>query len=483
MIGDLNETIVAIATAPGGAVRGVVRVSGIDALACVRRCFEPASELEWDTLHRAQNVSGSLQLPPPLGDLTAEMYVWPTQRSYTRQPTVELHLCGARPVLDATVRLLCMAGARLARQGEFTLRAFLAGRIDLTQAEAVLGVIDADNGAALQVALTQLAGGLRQPLDALRDQLLDLLAHLEAGLDFVEEDIAFVTDEQLLEGLATARQSADQLLHQIGRRQYADDIPRVVLRGWPNVGKSSLFNALAGRNAALVSRRAGTTRDYVTCHVPGHAGPFLLVDTAGTVDGRAGVDGDAQRAAVSQYEQASVELVCLDRSRPFQAGESERLLTPTTGARVIVWTKADLASKDRNAPQLSGNGPATNGPATNGPKSNSAEFPCADRWPEVLTSSVTRQGMESLKAVIDEQLTAHQPVGDVVPSTGERCRANLTGALDALDRAHDLVEQQGGEELVAAEIRHAIDGLGEVAGRIYTDDILDRVFSRFCIGK
>jgi tRNA modification GTPase len=182
----VDDTIAAVASPRGGAVRGVIRVSGPDTLACLEQCFRVSASRPLRALRVPTRVFGHLQLPGPIGALPCHLYLWPTTRSYTRQPTAELHTIGSPPLLDAALDQLCQHGARLAQPGEFTLRAFLAGRLDLTQAEAVLGLIDAENTADLQTALRQLAGGVSSPLLQLRSELLDLLAQIEAALDFVD---------------------------------------------------------------------------------------------------------------------------------------------------------------------------------------------------------------------------------------------------------------------------------------------------------
>jgi tRNA modification GTPase len=191
------DTIAAIASAPGGAARGIVRLSGPGVLDCLKRSFviadEQCSSLE--AILAAHAVRGTLRLPTTR--LPCELYYWPGARSYTREPLAELHTLGSPPLLASALAALCQAGARLAQPGEFTLRAFLAGRLDLTQAEAVLGVIDARGRTQLDAALAQLAGGLSAPLGRLRERLIDLLAHLEAGLDFVEEKIEFISSAEL----------------------------------------------------------------------------------------------------------------------------------------------------------------------------------------------------------------------------------------------------------------------------------------------
>src|SRR6056297_3606304 len=243
----LDETICAIASPAGGARRGIIRLSGAEAIPILARCLgEPTDRPEaaaWagrQPLRRQANID----LAAPLGRVLVAALTWPTSGSYTGQPAAELHLPGAMPILAAAIERLVAAGARPARPGEFTLRAFLAGRLDLTQAEAVLGVIDAEDPAALQTALDQLAGGLGKPLQLLRGRLLDLLSHVEAGLDFVDEDIAFIEDAALLESLRQIGRPLAAIADQLRHRDRSDVLPLVILRGKPNAGESRLLNAL-----------------------------------------------------------------------------------------------------------------------------------------------------------------------------------------------------------------------------------------------
>lgn len=456
---ELHDTIAAIASPPGGAARGIVRVSGPRTADLLAEALRDPSGGDCGTVlaaaRRPRVLPGSYRLRCGTVQLPCAAYWWPTQRSYTRQPLAELHTLGSPPLLDLMLRDLCDRGARVAAPGEFTLRAFLSGRLDLTQAEAVLGVIDARDPAELDAALRQLAGGLSAPLQALRDALMDLLAHLEAGLDFVEEDIAFITAEQLAAHLDAAQRDVARLLEQIATRDHWDDLPRVVLLGAPNVGKSSLFNALAGGEHALVSPVAGTTRDFLAAQLHHRGHKLLLVDTAGAAPaGPDPLDTAAQQQRADQQRHAALGLLCLDVSRPLSHAERTQLAAPDP-RRLVVLTKADLPPAD-------------------------------DAWPAdaLRVSSRTGQGLAELLQRIVQRLGGPSPQpAAVVTSTAVRCRAALHAALQSLQRAGELARDQGGEELVAAEIRAALDDVGEVVGAVYTDDILDRVFSRFCIGK
>lgn len=460
----MDDTIAAIASPPGGAARGILRLSGPGAPACAGRVFRAEPPRDLSAIRVPTAVAGSLVLDGLASPLPCDLFLWPTGRSYTGQPVAELHTLGSPPLLELALEAICAAGARLARPGEFTLRAFLAGRLDLTQAEAVLGVIDAADPRQLDVALQQLAGGLAGPLRQLRGSLLDLLADLEAGFDFADEDLPFITRAQLDGQLAAATRTVDRLLEQMASRRETAELVRVVLTGWPNTGKSSLFNALLGRTGALVSETPGTTRDYLTAELDlGGQVRCLLVDTAGIEPEAArladSVRRAAQAAAVGQAQSAQVRLLCLDSTRPLHAWEAAQLAA-CPEAPLVVLTKCDLPRR------LELTGAATSCPSA------------------VATSSLTGQGLGRLKKEIAAAvLAARAGEGDVVAGTAVRSRESLRLAAECLQRARQVLSVGSGEELVAAELRVALDELGQVVGAVYTEDVLERIFSRFCVGK
>ncbi|HEX5471851.1 MAG TPA: GTPase [Lacipirellulaceae bacterium] len=478
-----DDTICAIATASGRAARGMVRISGPAAVAIVKQVFEPSDDQSIEVLQSAAAVPGRvcIGLSGANRSVPCDLFLWPTTRSYTREPVAEFHTIGSRPVLESLLAAACRAGARLAEPGEFTMRAFLAGRIDLTQAEAVLGVIDARGAADLDAALAQLSGGLARPLHELRQELLQLLAEIEAGLDFVEEDIEFISSAELVDRIQSADELLDRVQQQMTLRHVANEEAQIALVGPPNAGKSSLFNAMTARfggNAnreenptppALVSPLRGTTRDYLVA-------PILLVGIRCQLIDTAGVDGDrhemkatssieslAQSLAAEQSKRATIRAVCIEA--PCVAHDSQwNEITKSIRAvdcDIIVLTKADLTPYAALPFQLS------------------VEIPA------VLTSSRTGYGLDEFAAAIRDRLdhTDSAQCGQVVSATANRCRESVRLSRQSLVLAAELVRAGGGNELVAIELRAALAELGKVVGAVYTDDLLDRIFGTFCIGK
>ena len=479
----LDDTIAAIASPPGGAARGIVRISGPRAMECLAGISGGADipvcrtrgteEVVGKNVHEVNMpfrqpppspsapcaIAASLHLPELHSPIPCDVYSWP-RRGYTGEPVVEIHTIGSPPLLQIVLRAVCAAGARLAEPGEFTLRAFLAGRIDLTQAEAVLGVIDADSDAALDAALGQLAGGLARPLHRLRDDLLDLSAHVEAGFDFADEDLPFITPEELDRRLAEAESQVVAVVRQIDSRGETVDAVQAVLIGRPNTGKSSLFNAIAGSPAALVSHQSGTTRDYLTAELDLDGVKCRLIDTAGMQESLAvslandTIEHAAQLATDTQRRSAHVQVLCLDSTRPLDEWERRQLHDGSISEQgIVVLTKCD-------APRAIDAGVTA-----------------------IETSSRTGQGVQALRDELRRKaLAAGDGHGGVVASTAARCRESLHLAAQCLRQARS-VAAAGQEELAAAEIRVALQELGKVVGAVHTDDILDRIFSRFCVGK
>ncbi len=476
---DVDDTIAAIASASGGAARGILRLSGPETLACLKACFHPTNDQTLPS-QQATRVTGHLNVGDTIGDLDCQVYVWPTQRSYTRQPAAEVHTIGSPPILELLLQTLCKHGARLAEPGEFTLRAFLAGRLDLPQAEAVLGVIDATNQQQLDVCLTQLAGGLSSKLNQLRDGLLNLCADLEAGLDFVDEDIEFVSATESTRQLTTIEESIGSVVDQMQRRGESHFTPRIVLRGRPNAGKSTLWNTLTSHQTAITSNAPGTTRDYLECGIELGGIACTLIDTAGVDDQPLDkIDAAARKMAAQRHEQAHLNILCIDSSTALQQWDASQL-NGTQSVDLAVLTKSDSIVNFWQLENEQWGFKITPGVD----KTTLTHLQSQQRIELIHISCHQTHGLKKLLERMQQAIGSKlNDESSVVTATSTRCHESLRRALEDVGRARQLATLQAGDELVAAEIRNALNELGKVVGAVYTEDVLDRIFSRFCIGK
>lgn len=438
-----DDTIVALSSAPGPGVRAIVRVSGPDTERVVQRVFVPGGLPRGEDGRGRHLTPGSLCLSGVHSPLPADLYQFRGPHTYTGQDLAELHTVSCPPLVERLIADLLAAGARPAQPGEFTLRAFLAGKKDLPQAEAVLAVIESDTDADLQESLKQLAGGVTQPLAALRSDLLNLLADVEAALDFVDEDIEFVSKRDTLLRLSAALAHLTNLNRQLEGRTVSGRTVRIALAGEPNAGKSSLFNALAGNTAALVSDTPGTTRDYLSTRIDLNGIPAELIDTAGRRPAADAIEHQAQQLGREQTERADLILWCVP--------VGERLGDAPAGEVLVVRTKADLFPQARAGSH------------------------------SVCVSVLTPGGIDALNVLLAEKVAAlfRSPLA---PSQA-RCRAHVATAMKHLRAAYSHAVADDPPELLALALRAALDQIGEMAGAVYTNDLLDRVFSRFCIGK
>jgi tRNA modification GTPase len=455
----LDDTIAAIASAPGPAERGIVRLTGSAAQQIVSRTFRQSDDGQpWSSAARPRMTNGSFVaggLPVPVA---GALCWWPNDRSYTGQPVAELHLPGAPPVLDAVLEHLTDSGARLAQRGEFTLRAFLAGRIDLVQAEAVLGVIDATDHSELQQALSQLGGSITTRLKTVRDNLIALLGDLEAGLDFVEEDIQFIEPQEMSQRISTAATQIEDLLQTSDRRLPVDLQRRVVLAGLPNAGKSTLFNRIVQQERALVSPLAGTTRDYLSASIDLDGISVELVDTAGWEDALTEIEGKAQLMREEQ----------------------------TAASDLVIWCcAADVAAELRSVNDLLLQRVTATARAILRISTCCDRIPAAAKKPDHLSISALRgDNIQTLLSVVRDLLAENSESRDeLLGTTAVRCRDSLARCAASLRAAADTVAAQMGDEITAMELRAALHELATVMGEVYTDDILDHIFSSFCIGK
>ena len=443
---QIRDTIVALSSAAGPGARGIVRMTGPKAWAIVRSCVpEAPTELATGRWH------GAITLPQVYSQLPVELLGFVAPRTYTGQDLVEIHTFSSPPLLDALLALLLAHGARAAEPGEFTMRAFLAGKMDLTEAEAVRAVIAAETPGDLRTALAQMAGGIAHPLLDLREDLLAALAEIEAGLDFAEEDLTFLHPEELRRRLARARETMQALASQWSERSIRGRPFRVVLGGLPNAGKSSLFNALAGRPAALVSPEAGTTRDYLVERLTIDDVELEIIDTAGEEalapdEPPQAIAAQAQALREAQLAQGDLVLWCFEAAKPPEA------IANADAALMLVATKCDLSKPAPMASQV------------------------------VETSAITGLGFQDLRSLLRTR------AGDAYRASAaagnwSRCESLIRAALEHLQQAESHAVQRQFPELLALELRSANDTIGAIVGAVYTDDLLDRIFSQFCIGK
>jgi tRNA modification GTPase len=412
------DTIVALSTPPGGGLRAIVRLSGA----------------------RAVEIGGSLP----------GAVVLRGPRTFTREDVVEIHLPGSAPLVERLLRELLERGARPARPGEFTLRAFLNGRLDLAQAEAVELLISAEDDAERRAALGQLEGDFSRRLSAIEGSLLDLCADAEAAIDFVDQDIELLPVATALERSRAALAALRGLLGESAARAVSDERPTVALYGPPNAGKSALFNALSGSDA-IVSDVPGTTRDVLAAEIDVGIRVRLL-DAPGDQEAP-GLDGLAVRRSREALRRADLLLFVVDAAAP----EAALPLEPSGRPAVLVLNKADLGR----------------------PQALRRRFRLREA---VWTSAATGEGLGDLKGVLGTLLRGE----DAGPAARFRItlrqRALLREAEAALDRAAGAAPGLG-MEFVAADLRCALAALGGISGRASDEDLLDRIFSRFCLGK
>ena len=454
----LDDTIAAISTPLGQGGIGIVRLSGDEALPIARRLFRSARRQgKNDRIAPNRLVYGHI-VAPETGRVVDEVLLsyMKAPHTYTRQDVVEINAHGGIMPLREILSLCLGEGARLAREGEFTLRAFLNGRLDLAQAEAVLDIITAKTEAALHVAMGQLGGQLSARVRQIRAALLQVLAYLEATVDFPEEDIPF---QDIAPELAHAEEELAELLRESERGIIYRQGVRTALVGRPNVGKSSLLNALLRTDRAIVTPIPGTTRDTLEETLNLQGIPLVLVDTAGIdhtedVIERLGVE--RSRRAIAQ---ADLVLLVLDGSEPPSAADRQVAALTAERPTVVVENKSDL-------PRAAG---------------LEAVLP---RAPHVAVSALTGEGIPSLEAALIETILAGRvTVSDAPVSSNPRHRELFERARQHVIEAQRALLEDTPNDLIAIDVSEAVAALGEVTGETASEELLATIFSNFCIGK
>ncbi len=455
----IEDTITAIATPVGEAGLSVIRISGSEACAIADRCFEPSSKnstlpskANSHTVHYGHVIQNGSRVDEVL------LTVFRAPRTFTKEDVVEISCHGGLVPTKLVLDSILAQGARLALPGEFTKRAFLNGRIDLTQAEAVADVIHSKTELALQAANEQLAGKLSQRIEVLREDLLKILAHVEAHIDFPDEDISPDTMSSLIAKLDEGIQFMDTLLASAPEGQILRHGVRTAIIGRPNAGKSSLLNCLLGKDRAIVSDTAGTTRDTIeeTANIRGI--PIVFVDTAGLRESNDMIEQEGIRRSQESVDQADLVLHVIDHSQELTDYEKQLIERYSHKTRLVVLNKCDLPPAFELLPTIESQ--------------------------NVPVSCQTGQGLDDLRDAIKNAVWTGQVDGEMLEvMINSRHQDALNRAKQAVQTTSQALADGLTLELVALDLRIAVGAIGEIVGKTSTDDLLDKIFSEFCLGK
>jgi tRNA modification GTPase len=453
VIGD-GDTIVASATPPGRGGLAVIRVSGPAAIEVARQVagsLPPPRRLSRRTLLAGDGL--------PVDD--GMVVVFPAPRSFTGEDVVELHCHGGPVIVDLLLQSLLSSGARMARPGEFSRRAFLNDRMDLAQAEAVADLIEAGSSQAARAALRSLQGEFSDRVHRLAESVTELRVYVEAAMDFPEEEIDFLSDATVADRIETLSKAFTELTASATQGALLREGMTVVLAGAPNVGKSSLLNRLTGQPSAIVTHLPGTTRDVLRERISIEGMPLHVIDTAGLRDAVDPVEAEGVRRARQEMEKADLVLLLVDAAEtdPDTVIEMRDMSIPEEVPVTVVRNKVDLTSEPPGVRSPDGAG-----------------------GPTIGISALHGQGIADLRRHLEERV-GYEPAAEGAMSARRR-------HLDALDRARGHVRrgaiqllEHGAPELMAEELRLAHHCLGEITGEISSEDLLGRIFSSFCIGK
>lgn len=453
-----NDTIAAISTPPGEGGVGIVRISGSGAFNVAKKIFRPARSGNWLSesfkLHYGHVINGT-------GSVIDEVLlsVMKAPHTYTREDVVEINCHGGSVPVREVLRTVLSTGARLATPGEFTKRAFLNGRIDLTQAESVIDVIRSKTEASLKVALSQLKGGLSERINGMQYKILGILAQLEASIDFPEDDIEEKNRNEIKEAALSAVEDLDELIVAAGRgRIYREGI-MTVIAGRPNVGKSSLLNTLLGRERAIVTDIPGTTRDVIEEMINIRGIPLVLADTAGLRETGDVVEKIGVEKTRQFIEGADLILFVIEASEGVIEEDREIMDTVDRKKTILIVNKIDIVDN----PQLQG---------------------VIGDIPRVEISALKGLGIDKLENKIEEMVTGGRAGSpDSIIISNMRHESALKRARGHLQEFLSQVDEEVPVDLLSIDIRSAWESLGEITGSTVTEDLLDRIFNDFCIGK
>jgi len=449
---DSQDTIVAISTPPGRGGIGIVRLSGPHARAIAEPLLKLRHPLAPAQARFAEILDNTAEIPGKVLD-EAVVTWFQNPHSYTSEDIVEIAAHGSPVLLDLLVRQCLSAGARLAEPGEFTQRAFLSGRLDLTQAEAVSDLIDATTLHQARLAAQQLGGVLSRQITPIKQQLTTLIASLEAGIDFAEDDIDTLPTHEITSQIQSIQTPLTALEQSFSYGRIVRSGFTLAIVGRPNAGKSSLFNRLIERDRAIVTATPGTTRDLVTEHVSLDGIPVQLIDTAGLRDSTDEAESIGIAKSREAMAEADIVLVVLDATEPPHLEDQSAIDARQHLPNLIVINKIDIA------------------PVTQHPRE------------ALKTSALTGHGIPELRRAILSRLTQETPAAETAILTNLRQQQAVTAAIAALDRAKTASTKTIPHEMILLDLYEALHALDALTGTTTTDDILNLVFSKFCIGK
>jgi tRNA modification GTPase len=441
-----SDTIVAIATPAGRGGIGVIRLSGPDAARIVGELVGRTKPLKPRHATFAKHANDHLVIT-----------LFTAPKSYTGEDVVEISAHGSPIVLTSILRAAVQAGARLAEPGEFTFRAFLNNKLDLIQAEAVADLIDAVTPLQARTAFDQLEGTLTTAITEIDKELFDVIARLEASLDFPDEGYHFVAPKEARESISLVIAKIDALLQQASRGRLIREGAQVAIVGSPNVGKSSLFNALLNAKRAIVTAVPGTTRDLLTERADIAGWSLSLIDTAGVRETADVVEQEGVSRARQTIAVADLTILLLDRSRPLTNDDRELIGITATRPRIVVWNKIDLPPSQPLEP--------------------------LDPVEAIAISVATGKGFDRLIEAIGKGLGSGEELRDRPQVTNVRHVSLLERARESLTRAAAALESEVSEEFPLLDLQEAGAALQEITGKRTADDLLRHIFERFCIGK
>ena len=457
-----NDTIAAISTAPGVGGIGIIRVSGIDAIEIVDQVFRAANkktlkESPSHTIHYGHILNKDEKI---LDEVLVMLMKAP--KTFTREDVVEINCHGGPVPLEAVLMELIRHGARLAESGEFTKRAFLNGRIDLAQVEAIMDIIEAKTEVSLSQAVNQLEGKLSKQIKTYQDMLIQIIARIEVSIDYPEYDEDEPLAEDFKDDIRALNEKLKQLLATADTGKMIREGVKTAIVGQPNVGKSSLLNALLEENKAIVTDIPGTTRDIVEAYLNIEGMPFLLLDTAGIRETEDVVEKIGVERSKASIEQADIILMLIDSSRPLDDEEIALIEQLKDRQVIFVLNKTDLSQVITEEILKT----------------------YSNHQPIISISAMKQEGLNALRQAMKNFIVKKGiSIGQEATISNQRQKQSLLKAIESLEKVEDTIDMGMPEDCIAIDLHDAYGHLGNIVGEALKDEIINELFTRFCLGK